>query len=163
MSTHINDCIATDHNRLAIPFWRSMIMPRQSRGSVPLKEVAMKTDLSPIVLLLLVHIASSRRSSALAQDRVRIGVPLFPTVSYPVFIAQEKGLLRKERLEGGDHSDQQRADDLSSADLRRHRRHFRRAHRAGAIEYPGRAGGFARQLGQSGFLHDDDSQTRSTI
>jgi len=33
-----------------------------------------------------------------AQDRVRIGVPLFPTVSYPVFIAQEKGLFEKNGL-----------------------------------------------------------------
>src|SRR5512134_3655811 len=32
------------------------------------------------------------------QDRVRIGVPLFPTVSYPVFIAQEKGFFEKNGL-----------------------------------------------------------------
>jgi len=33
-----------------------------------------------------------------AQDQVRIGVPLFPTVSYPVFIAQEKGFFEKNGL-----------------------------------------------------------------
>src|SRR5262252_10853881 len=32
------------------------------------------------------------------QDRVRVGVPLFPTVSYPVFIAQEKGFFEKNGL-----------------------------------------------------------------
>src|SRR5678810_124240 len=35
---------------------------------------------------------------ALGQDRVRIGVPLFPTVSYPVFIAQERGFFEKNGL-----------------------------------------------------------------
>ena len=37
---------------------------------------------------------------AYAQDRVRIGVPLFPTVSYPVFIAQERGFFEKNGLKG---------------------------------------------------------------
>jgi len=37
---------------------------------------------------------------ACAQDRVRIGVPLFPTVSYPVFIAQERGFFEKNGLKG---------------------------------------------------------------
>lgn len=36
--------------------------------------------------------------TALAQDRIRIGVPLFPTVSYPVLIAHEKGLFEKNGL-----------------------------------------------------------------
>ena len=35
---------------------------------------------------------------ASAQDRVRIGVPLFPTVSYPVLIAHEKGFFDKNGL-----------------------------------------------------------------
>lgn len=35
---------------------------------------------------------------ASAQDRVRVGVPLFPTVSYPVLIAQEKGFFEKNGL-----------------------------------------------------------------
>ena len=33
-----------------------------------------------------------------AQEKIRIGVPLFPTVSYPVFIAQEKGIFEKNGL-----------------------------------------------------------------
>lgn len=37
-------------------------------------------------------------AAAMAQDRVRIGVPLFPTVSYPVLIAQEKGFFEKNGL-----------------------------------------------------------------
>lgn len=37
---------------------------------------------------------------AVAQDRVRIGVPLFPTVSYPVLIAAEKGFFEKYGLKG---------------------------------------------------------------
>lgn len=32
------------------------------------------------------------------QERVRVGVPLFPTVSYPVLIAQEKGFFEKNGL-----------------------------------------------------------------
>ena len=34
------------------------------------------------------------------EDRIRIGVPLFPTVSYPVFIAQERGFFEKNGLKG---------------------------------------------------------------
>src|ERR1041384_1219087 len=37
---------------------------------------------------------------ALCEDKVRIGVPLFPTVSYPVFIAQERGFFAKNGLKG---------------------------------------------------------------
>jgi NitT/TauT family transport system substrate-binding protein len=37
-------------------------------------------------------------AAALAQDRVRIGVPLLPTVSYPVFIAHERGFFEKNGL-----------------------------------------------------------------
>lgn len=36
--------------------------------------------------------------NALAQDRVRIGVPLFPTVSYPVYIAHERGFFERNGL-----------------------------------------------------------------
>ena len=32
------------------------------------------------------------------QEKIRIGVPLFPTVSFPVFIAQEKGIFEKNGL-----------------------------------------------------------------
>ncbi len=34
----------------------------------------------------------------MGQERVRIGVPLFPTVSFPVFIAQERGFFEKNGL-----------------------------------------------------------------
>ncbi|HYA30809.1 MAG TPA: ABC transporter substrate-binding protein [Acidobacteriota bacterium] len=34
----------------------------------------------------------------MAQDRVRIGVPLLPTVSYPVFIAHDRGFFEKNGL-----------------------------------------------------------------
>ena len=37
---------------------------------------------------------------ALGQDRVRIGVPLSPTVSYPVYIAQERGFFENNGLKG---------------------------------------------------------------
>src|SRR5512140_2828834 len=51
-------------------------------------------NLRLITLLLWVCIAGP----AAAQDRVRIGVPLFPTVSYPVLIAHEKGIFEKNGL-----------------------------------------------------------------
>ena len=47
------------------------------------------------LILVLEHWAPS---AALGQDRVRIGVPLFPTVSYPVFIAHERGFFEKNGL-----------------------------------------------------------------
>lgn len=37
-------------------------------------------------------------SAAFGQEKIRIGVPLFPTVSYPVFIAHEKGFFEKNGL-----------------------------------------------------------------
>src|SRR5438105_74339 len=37
-------------------------------------------------------------STGFSQEKIRIGVPLFPTVSYPVFIAQEKGFFEKNGL-----------------------------------------------------------------
>jgi ABC-type nitrate/sulfonate/bicarbonate transport system substrate-binding protein len=37
-------------------------------------------------------------AAAFAQDRVRIGVPLLPTVSYPVFIAHERGFFEKNGI-----------------------------------------------------------------
>ena len=43
-------------------------------------------------LLLFLTAGADAPPQASAQDRVRIGVPLFPTVSYPVFIAHERGL-----------------------------------------------------------------------
>src|SRR5438105_7216715 len=37
-------------------------------------------------------------STGLSQEKLRVGVPLFPTVSYPVFIAQGKGFFEKHGL-----------------------------------------------------------------
>jgi len=53
-----------------------------------------KTRAAFIVLLL----ALSLTGAASAQDRIRVGVPLFPTVSFPVFIAQQKGIFEKNGL-----------------------------------------------------------------
>jgi NitT/TauT family transport system substrate-binding protein len=36
--------------------------------------------------------------SGLSQEKIRIGVPLFPTVSFPAFIAHEKGFFEKHGL-----------------------------------------------------------------
>src|SRR4030095_5210349 len=52
------------------------------------------------LLLLFIFVNCAPPSIALSQDRIRIGVPLFPTVSYPVFIAQEKGFFEKNGLKG---------------------------------------------------------------
>lgn len=51
-----------------------------------------------IIALLLCIAEYIAPGGSAAQDRVRIGVPLFPTVSYPVFIAQEKGFFEKNGL-----------------------------------------------------------------
>src|SRR5437899_7728866 len=49
-------------------------------------------------LLLILVIVGSAPSTGFSQEKIRIGVPLFPTVSYPVFIAQEKGFFEKNGL-----------------------------------------------------------------
>jgi NitT/TauT family transport system substrate-binding protein len=49
-------------------------------------------------LFFLLLVESITPAAGLAQDRIRIGVPLFPTVSYPVFIAHEKGFFEKNGL-----------------------------------------------------------------
>lgn len=48
-----------------------------------------------IFIFLLVSLGGA---TAFSQERVRVGVPLFPTVSYPVLIAQEKGFFEKNGL-----------------------------------------------------------------
>ncbi|HEY1374539.1 MAG TPA: ABC transporter substrate-binding protein [Candidatus Binatia bacterium] len=45
-----------------------------------------------------VSIALSLATAAFAQETIRVGVPLFPTVSFPVFIAQQKGIFEKNGL-----------------------------------------------------------------
>ena len=51
-------------------------------------------------LLLLFIFVNCAPSIALGQDRIRIGVPFFPTVSYPVYIAQERGFFEQNGLKG---------------------------------------------------------------
>ncbi len=50
--------------------------------------------LSALVLSLCIFLPAT----GFGRDRVRIGVPLFPTVSYPVFIAHEKGFFEKNGI-----------------------------------------------------------------
>jgi NitT/TauT family transport system substrate-binding protein len=49
-------------------------------------------------LFVVLVIEGFRPAGGAAQEKIRIGVPLFPTVSYPVFIAHEKGLFEKNGL-----------------------------------------------------------------
>jgi ABC-type nitrate/sulfonate/bicarbonate transport system substrate-binding protein len=49
-------------------------------------------------LLFVLLVEGFRPAAGAAQEKIRIGVPLFPTVSYPVFIAHEKGLFEKNGL-----------------------------------------------------------------
>ena len=56
----------------------------------------MKRTLTFLFLILVT--GSSAPVVGVAQEKVRIGVPLFPTVSFPVFIAQEKGFFEKNGL-----------------------------------------------------------------
>jgi len=56
----------------------------------------MKRNFSFFLLILV--IVGSAPVTGVAQEKVRIGVPLFPTVSFPVFIAQEKGFFEKNGL-----------------------------------------------------------------
>jgi NitT/TauT family transport system substrate-binding protein len=58
------------------------------------------TRVSRLLFLLVLLWQLGPNFDALGQDRVRIGVPLFPTVSFPVFIAQERGFFEKNGLKG---------------------------------------------------------------
>lgn len=53
---------------------------------------------SVIFLSLILVVDHCVPSMAQGPDKVRIGVPLFPTVSYPVFIAQERGFFDRNGL-----------------------------------------------------------------
>ena len=50
------------------------------------------------LLLLLLAVACFAPAGGFGQEKIRIGVPLFPTVSFPVFIAHEKGFFEKNGL-----------------------------------------------------------------
>jgi len=58
----------------------------------------MKAFTISILLFVVLVLEASMPCIGHGQDRVRIGVPLFPTVSYPVFIAQERGFFEKNGL-----------------------------------------------------------------
>ena len=58
----------------------------------------MKNASSLIMFFVGLVIAYFSPPTAFSQDRVRVGVPLFPTVSYPVFIAHEKGIFEKNGI-----------------------------------------------------------------
>jgi NitT/TauT family transport system substrate-binding protein len=51
-------------------------------------------------LLFVLVFGGSARGDGFGQEKIRIGVPLFPTVSFPVFIAQDKGIFEKNGLKG---------------------------------------------------------------
>jgi NitT/TauT family transport system substrate-binding protein len=52
----------------------------------------------PAGFLVVVFFTQALSYAAFAQDTIRVGVPLFPTVSFPVFIAQQKGIFEKNGL-----------------------------------------------------------------
>jgi hypothetical protein len=58
----------------------------------------MRNASSLMLFFLILVLGIFSPSTAFSQDKVRIGVPLFPTVSYPVFIAHEKGFFEKNGL-----------------------------------------------------------------
>src|SRR5258707_3137291 len=58
----------------------------------------MKSPRTFTFLFLILATSLSTPLMGVAQEKVRIGVPLFPTVSFPVFIAQEKGFFEKNGL-----------------------------------------------------------------
>jgi NitT/TauT family transport system substrate-binding protein len=51
-------------------------------------------------LLLMLVLGGFAPADGFSQEKIRIGVPLFPTVSFPVFIAQDKGIFEKNGLKG---------------------------------------------------------------
>lgn len=56
-------------------------------------------SLNSIALLFFILVINLWSAAAVfGQDKIRVGVPLFPTVSYPVFIAQDKGFFEKNGL-----------------------------------------------------------------
>lgn len=50
-------------------------------------------------LLLILVFEGLTPASGFGQEKIRIGVPQFPTVSYPVFIAKEKGFFERNGLQ----------------------------------------------------------------
>src|SRR5438876_1233022 len=75
--------------------------PERGRGTGrPYRNIGDPMNRARLINLfyLIVGISLFTPPTGLAQERVRIGVPLFPTVSYPVFIAHERGIFGKNGL-----------------------------------------------------------------
>jgi NitT/TauT family transport system substrate-binding protein len=58
----------------------------------------MKQGKAITFLLLILAVKCLPAAMAFGQEKIRVGVPLFPTVSYPVFIAHERGFFEKNGL-----------------------------------------------------------------
>src|SRR6185295_350020 len=71
---------------------------RTNKSREPKNGGVMKTLSTAIVLALMLASEGFFPRAGFGQDRVRIGVPLLPTVSYPVFIAHERGFFEKNGL-----------------------------------------------------------------
>ena len=56
----------------------------------------MKRTITFLFLILVACLSTPLAGNA--QEKIRIGVPLLPTVSYPVFIAHERGFFEKNGL-----------------------------------------------------------------
>jgi ABC-type nitrate/sulfonate/bicarbonate transport system substrate-binding protein len=52
--------------------------------------------LSLLILVMLAELVTP--TGGFSEDKIRIGVPLFPTVAFPAFIASEKGFFAKNGL-----------------------------------------------------------------
>jgi len=88
----------------------------------------MKTFLVAIILALTLLLDVLLPRVGFGQDRVRIGVPLFPTVSYPVFIAHERGFFEKNGLKAEIIRINSEPTTYQALIFRRHRCYIRAAY-----------------------------------
>ena len=116
----------------------------------------MKTFLVAIILALTLLLDVLLPRVGFGQDRVRIGVPLFPTVSYPVFIAHERGFFEKNGLKAEIIRINSEPTTYQALIFRRHRCYIRGAYGSGAVKSTGYTRRVTRKLGQSGFVHNGD-------
>ncbi len=58
----------------------------------------MKKAAISIFLFLIFLIEAFNPNAGFGQEKIPVGVPLFPTISFPVFIAHEKGFFEKHGL-----------------------------------------------------------------
>ena len=87
--------------------------------------------------------------SARAQEAMRVAIPLFPTAAFPVLVARPR-LLSQRRTRRRADQNQQRADHLPSADLRRCASRRGRADRLTSQPLTRSGCHCPRQLGQPG-------------